>query len=407
MPHLSGTVLLLAALLIVTSAQSPDPLPRVAPDAVGLSAERLDEATALLRQFVDEGTIAGVVAGVARRGQLAYLETVGVQSLESRAPMTERSIFRIYSMAKPVTAVAAMMLHDEGRFRLDDPVSKYLPEFAAVRVASEPGATPRPPSRPVTIEDLLLHTSGLSHRTSELYRTLEVRARTITLPRFIENITRAPLLEDPGTRFRYSEGTTVVGRLVEIWSGRPFEVFLAERLFTPLRMPDTAFWAGPERRTRLVQAYAPVEGGGLTPIEIETTPFTERPALIEGAVGLVSTVPDYLRFSQMLLNGGELDGVRILKAETAARMTVNGLSQDVLAARGTGLTGWALANVNVVLDESASNLGEYSWDGTGGTIFWVDPQREMVTVLMAQIVPSNPARIRQQFKLLVDAAIRD
>ncbi|MDP1571195.1 MAG: serine hydrolase domain-containing protein [Vicinamibacterales bacterium] len=405
MPHLSGTALLLASLLIVTSAQSPDPLPRVAPDVVGLSAERLDEATALLRQFVDEGKVAGVVAGVARRGQLAYLEAAGVQSLESRAPMTDRSIFRIYSMAKSVTAVAAMMLYDEGRFRLDDPVSKYLPEFAAVRVASEPGATPRPPSRPVTVEDLLLHTSGLSHRTSELYRTLEVRARTMTLPHFVENITRAPLLEDPGTRFRYSEGTTVVGRLIEVWSGQPFEVFLAERVFTPLGMPDTAFWAAGEQRARLVQAYAPTDDGGLTPIEIESTPFTERPALIEGAVGLLSTVPDYLRFSQMLLNGGALDGVRLLKAETAARMTANGLSKDVLAARGNGMTGWALANVNVVLDETAPNVGEYSWDGTGGTIFWVDPRREMVTVLMAQIVPSNPDRIRQRFKALVDAAV--
>jgi CubicO group peptidase (beta-lactamase class C family) len=265
--------------------------------------------------------------------------------------------------------------------------------------------TPRPPARAVTVEDLLLHTSGLSHRTSELYRTLEVRSRTIALPQFIENITRAPLLEDPGTRFRYSEATTVVGRLVEVWSGQPFEVFLEERLFRPLGMVDTAFWADASRRDRLVQAYAPTADGGLAPIEIEATPFTERPQLIEGAVGLVSTVPDYLRFSQMLLNGGELDGARILKPDTAARMTVNGLPPAVLSARGSGQMGWALANVNVVLDEHAPNAGEYSWDGTGGTIFWVDPRRELVTVLMAQIVPSNPDRIRQRFKALVDAAV--
>jgi CubicO group peptidase (beta-lactamase class C family) len=406
--HVRGLLFVPVAALasaLVIAAQTTDPLPRAAPASEGLSAERLAEATALLRQFVDDQKVAGVVAAVARRGQLVYMEAAGVQSLESAVPMTDRSIFRIYSMAKPVTAVAAMMLHDEGRFRLDDPVSKYLPEFANVRVAPEPAVAPRPPSRAITVEDLLLHTSGLSHRTSELYRTLEVRSRRMTLPRFVENITRAPLMEHPGTRFRYSEATTVVGRLVEIWSGRPFEVFLEERLFRPLGMTDTAFWADATRRGRLVQAYAPMEGGGLTPIEIESTPFTERPALIEGAVGLVSTVPDYLRFSQMLLDGGELDGVRILKPETAARMTANGLSKDVLAARGSGLMGWALANVNVVLDESAANAGEYSWDGTGGTIFWVDPRREMVTVLMAQIVPSNPDRIRQRFKALVDEAV--
>jgi CubicO group peptidase (beta-lactamase class C family) len=405
MPRNAAIALLLAVLAVPSSARLADPLPRATPASVGLSADRLQEATALLRRFVNEQKVAGVVAAVARRGKLVYLESAGVQSLESRAPMTDRSIFRIYSMAKPVTAVAAMMLHDEGHFALADPVSKYLPEFAGVRVAEEPGATPRPPSRPITVEDLLLHTSGLSHRTSELYRTLEVRSRTIALPRFVENITRAPLLDDPGTRFRYSEGTTVVGRLVEVWSGQPFEVFLEERLFAPLGMPDTAFWAGPDRRGRLTQAYAPVEGGGLAPIEIETTPFTERPTLIEGAVGLVSTVPDYLRFSQMLLNGGELEGVRILKPETAARMTANGLPAEVLSKRGDGQTGWALANVNVVLDRSAPNHGEYSWDGTGGTIFWIDPGRELVTVLMAQIVPSNPDRIRQRFKALVDAAV--
>jgi CubicO group peptidase (beta-lactamase class C family) len=405
MSQLFGMALLSAALILVAGAQPSDPLPRATPESRGMSAARLAETTALLQQFVDDGTVAGVVAGVARNGRLVYLEAVGVQDLASGTPMTDRSIFRIYSMAKPVTAVAAMMLHDEGRFRLGDPVSKYLPEFGHVRVAPEPGVTPRPPARPVTVEDLLLHTSGLSHRTSELYRTLEVRARTITLPRFIENVTRAPLLEDPGTRFRYSEATTVVGRLVEVWSGQPFEVFLAERLFRPLGMVDTGFWADASRRSRLVQAYAPVEAGGLTPIETETTPFTERPALIEGAVGLVSTVPDYLRFSQMLLNGGELDGVRVLRADTAARMTANGLPPEILAARGSGQTGWGLANVNVVLDEKAPNAGEYSWDGTGGTIFWVDPRRALVTVLMAQIVPSNPDRLRQRFKAIVDAAV--
>ena len=165
------------------------------------------------------------------------------------------------------------------------------------------------------------------------------------MAQFIANLVRVPLMEDPGTRYRYSEGTSVLGRLVEIWSGRPFEVFLEERIFKPLRMPDTMFWAGtPEQRARLTTVYNSAPEGGLTPVETETLPFTERPALIEGAVGLLSTVPDYLRFSQMLLNKGELDGVRLLRATTVETMTRNGLSDAVQKARG-GAMGWGLANV--------------------------------------------------------------
>ena len=223
------------------------PCPQSSPAAIGLAPDVLAEATALLERFVAEGKIAGGVAAIARRGQVGYLQAVGVQDLASKTPMTERSLFRIYSMTKAVTAVAVMMLHDEGRFRLDDPVSKYLPEFADVRVVDAPGATPRAPARPITVEDLLLHTSGLSHRTSDLYRTLGVRSRADTLPEFVGKITRAPLMEDPHTRFRYSEATTVLGRLVEIWSGQAFDVFLARRVFQPLGMTDTVFWVEGER----------------------------------------------------------------------------------------------------------------------------------------------------------------
>ena len=214
-----------------------------------------------------EQTIAGAVAAVARNGKLAYLEAVGVQDLATRAPMTERTLFRIYSMTKPVTAVAVMMLHEEGKFRLDDPVQKYLPEFAEVKVGAADAA--RPPSRPITVEDLLLHTSGLSHRTSDLYRERQVRSRADTLPQFITKITRAPLMEDPGTRFRYSEATTVLGRLVEVWSGQPFDRFLETRVLTPLQMTETRFWVPAEARGRLATVYGPPDPGGLRPVEIE------------------------------------------------------------------------------------------------------------------------------------------
>jgi CubicO group peptidase (beta-lactamase class C family) len=389
-----------AALVAVTrlAVGGADALPRATPESVGLSSPRLQEATDLLRQFVAERTIAGAVAAVARNGQLAYLDVVGVQDLETRAPMDARSIFRIYSMTKSVTAVAAMMLQQEGRFSLGDPVAKYLPEFERVSVFETPDGPTRRPSRAMTIEDLLLHTSGLSHRTSDLYRRAAVRSRAIPLPTFVENIVRVPLMEDPHTRFRYSEATTVVGRLVEIWSGKPLDAFLEERVFRPLGMADTGFWVRPDQRARLTRVYAPAPGG-LTPIEIEAVPFTERPALVEGAVGLVSTVPDYLRFAQMLLNRGTLDGVRILNASTVDAMVVNGLPDAIVKARGG--VGWGLANVNVAAD------GEYGWDGTAGTIFWVDPARQMITVLMTQIAPANPDSLRQRFKTLVQQSLVD
>ena len=379
----------------------PQPIPRATPASVGLSPAPLAEATDLLNHFVAEKKIAGAVAAVARKGKLAYLEPAGVQDLETHAPMTERSLFRIYSMTKPVTAVAVMMLYEAGRFSLTDPVSKYLPEFKELRVASPDGTT-RPPAREITIQDLLLHTSGLSHRTSELYRTARVRVRTDTLPQFITKIVRAPLMEDPGARYRYSEAPTVLGRLVEIWSGTPFDAFLDERVFKPLGMSETSFWVRPEQRARLAMVYQSARGGGLTPFEIEPeVPFTERPVLLEGAVGLVSTVPDYLRFSQMLLNRGELNGVRVLNAKTVEMMTANGLPEAVLTLRG-GTRGWGLGNVDIALD-----TGEYGWDGSAGTIFTIDPRHELITVLMWQSVPADPDSLRARFKTLVQRAIVD
>jgi CubicO group peptidase (beta-lactamase class C family) len=406
------TALLLSASLALpaVAAAQRDPLPRTAPEDAGLDPARLQEATALLHRYVTEAKIAGAVAAVARGGRLAYLEAVGVQDLETRAPMTERSIFRIYSMAKPVTAVAVMILHEEGRFDLRDPVSLYLPEFRRVRVREGADGATRPPAAEITVEDLLLHTSGLSHRTSEPYRAAAVRSRADPLPRFVANVVATPLMEDPGTRFRYSEATTVLGRLVEVWSGQPFDTFLEERIFGPLGMADTGFWVRPEQRERLATVYGPAEGGGLRPVETEEVPFTERPVLLEGSVGLVSTVPDYLRFSQMLLAGGALDGVRILSVATVERMTRNGLPDPVLQVRG-GAVGWALANVNVVLDPAGvsypANPGEYGWDGTAGTIFWIDPSTATVVVLMTQSSPSNPDSLRQRFKAIVQQAVRD
>lgn len=405
-----SAVLGVAILLgICAPVYAQEGLPRAAPEEAGLSSEGLDRITELMNRFVSEERIAGAVAGIARRGQQVYLEAVGYQDLEARTPMTDGSLFRVYSMTKAVTAVAAMILYEEGSFQIDDPVSMYLPDFAGVRVVGAAGEPLRPPERPITVRDLMLHTSGLSHRRSELYQELRVRSRSIPMARFIQNITAAPLMEDPGTRFRYSAASTVLGALVEVWSGSSLDEFLRARVFEPLEMNETGFWVEPSRVDRLTTVYRQ-DNGGLLAYQIEELPFTERPQLLEGAVGLVSTVSDFMRFSQMLLNRGELGGVRVLRAETVSDMTVNGLSEAVLQTRTAG-TGWGLANVAVMLDPTSvaypTSLGEYGWDGSAGTIFWVNPAEELVIVLMWQSSPSNPEGLRQQVKGLIHEALLD
>ena len=376
---------------------------RATPESVGLHSPKLREATALLQQFVTDKKVAGAVAAVARRGKLAYFESVGVQDLVSGAPMTATSVFRIYSMTRPITAVAAMMLHEEGKFRLDDPISKYLPEFQNVMVIAPDG--PRRPTRAITVEDLLLHTSGINDRQTELYRREKVRSRAEPLPQLMANIVRVGLMEDPGTRHRYGESTSVVGRLIEVWSGQMLDVFLDQRVFRPLKMIDTGFVVRTDQRSRWTTVYGPGENGTLAVSEVEDVPFTEKPALLEGTVGLVTTVPDYWRFCQMLLNRGELEGVRLLKADTIDSMTRNGLPEAILKQRGRGDIGWGLINANVILDPASPLRGEYSWDGTAGTIFWIDPAREMITLLFAPARPSNPDGIRQKFKALIQQAV--
>ena len=375
----------------------------------GASAqEPLTGITDILNESVTNTRIAGAVVGVAQDGRTAYVQAVGVQDLETGAPMTERSLFRVYSMTKAVTAVAVMMLQEEGRLQLSDPASRYLPQLAEVVVLQPDGST-RPPARPITVEHLLLHTAGFSHRSSQEYREAGVRSRRISLEQFVDNIVRVPLRFDPGEGYLYSAASTVLGRLVEVVSGMRFGDFLQARVLAPLGMTDTGFWVEPEDRDRLTTVYEHAEGGGLRAFEIEELPFTERPALLEGAVGLVSTVPDFLRFAQMLANGGELDGVRILRESTVATMTRNALPEAILANRRGG-TGWALANVSVVVDAQAAGsgarAGEFRWDGSAGTEFWVDPTTRTVLVTMWQSAPANPDQMRQRITEIVRGAVR-
>jgi len=377
--------------------RQPEPAPASAP---------LADLSSVLNAVVQEQRVAGAVVGVARNGEVTYLEAVGVQDVSSRAPMTARSLFRVYSMTKAVTAVAVMMLHEEGRFALSDPVSRYLPAFERVAVLNADGST-RPPERPITVQHLLLHTSGLSHRTSPEYRAARVRARDMTLDQLVDNMVRVPLRFDPGEGYLYSESSSVLGRLVELWSGQPLDVFMRERIFRPLGMVDTGFWVEPERQGRLTTVYSPSEGAGLQRIETEEIPFTVRPTLLEGAVGLVSSVPDFLRFASMLARGGELDGVRLLSERTVADMTRNGLPDEMVRARRG--SGWGLANVSVLIDATnasdGARAGEYRWDGSAGTEFWVDPASRTVLVTAWQSQPANPAQLRQRITAAVRRAI--
>ena len=283
--------------------QSTDPLPRATPESVGLRTEPLAASTALLRRLVDERKIAGAVAMLARNGRLAHVAAVGYQDLETRTPMTERSIFRIYSMTKPVTAVAVMMLFEQGRFGLDDPVSKYLPEFASVGSARTPMDGRIRRLRAITIRDLLLHTSGLNHRTSDM---LPAGAGPIALDRAAAvRAEHRPSPADGGARHalplqRVDHRARTAGR--DLVRSSPSTRSSTARIFRPLRMTDTGFYATPAQRSRLATVYGP--GGRLADCgrwRSRTLPFTETPALLEGAVGLVSTGPDFLRFSQMLL----------------------------------------------------------------------------------------------------------
>ncbi len=383
------------------------------PESVGLSSERLARVTEALQAHIDAGHIAGVVGAVVRHGRLVYMEALGQANIEVARPMSEDALFRLYSMTRPITSLAAMILWEEGAFQLDDAVARYLPQFESQRVFLDAGAPSmdrtRTRSGDITVEHLLLFTSGLGNRSSSIYRAEGVRSRSISLEQMVDNAARTPLFEDPGTRWRYGISTTILGRLVEVWSGMALEDLLQERVFEPLGMRDAVFWVEPDRADRLATVYRPSPEGDLRPYQIEDVPFTERPTLIEGAVGLVSSTMDFLRFSQMFLNGGELDGRRILQPETVALMTVNRVPDALLPLNPRSLgRGWTLGFSAVIDAREFSypvNDGDYWWDGSAGTRFWIDPTEDMITIVMAQVSPSRGGGFREEFKTGVYDAI--
>ncbi len=400
------------------TASSSLPLPVAVAADVGMSDDALAQIAPAMRRWVDRQRAAGIVTLVARRGRVVHWEAAGYRDLEGRDPLERDDIFRIYSMTKPVTAVAVMMLVEEGKVALDDPVSRYLPAFADVEVLAEGERVA--PSRPITVEDLLRHTGGLAYGlgldpgpVDTLYAQADLFSRD--LAGFVEAASALPLAAQPGERWIYSISSDVLGRLVEVVAGHPFDAFLAGRIFAPLKMLDTGFFVSGGKTDRLTALYSLGEGGTLveipSPLGVEGA---RRPTLLSGGGGLVSTAGDYVRFAQMLLNGGELEGTRLLRTETVELMRRNGLADELipigfgpqrLAGYGFGL------GFGVLVDEDATpvpdNDGVFRWMGIASTYFWIDPEAELVALVMAQVFPPSLGTLEAEFQTLVYDALRD
>ena len=400
---------------ILAESSAGQSLQTVDPESAGFSSAGLDAVTANLQQHVDDGDIAGVVAAVARDGKLVYFEALGRLDIEQQKPMPKDALFRIYSMTREITSTAVLQLYEAGKFELDDPIQKYLPEFSEQRVLMDPDGTDVSQSRArsgdITVAHLLIHTSGLGSRGSTLYREQQVRDKNYSLDEMMTKAASVPLFHDPGTSFRYGIHATILGKLIEVWSGMPLDVYLQRHIFDPLEMNSTVFWAEGKDADRLAELYRPVEGQ-LTPHRIEAVPWTSRPRLLEGGVGLLSSVGDFLRFSQMILNRGELDGYRILSEETAQLIYENAVPDQAMPIGERGYwvgSGWTLGGFNLVMDPSAYSFpvsaGTIWWDGSAGTRYFIDSSQGIITVIMAQVSPSRGGGFREDFTRLVDAAL--
>ena len=419
-----------------TIASGAQGLPSAAPESVGMSAQRLARIGDAFKKEIDQGKLPGAVFMVARKGKLVYSDAIGFQDKEANKPMVKDSIFRIYSMTKPIVSVAAMMLVEEGKIQLTDPVSKFLPamkgmsvsaakadsEFAKVTYAQVPA------DREMTVQDLLRHTAGLAYGEitqnapvkealgkAGLYKSaIDFDARDLSPAEEIERLSKVPLAHQPGTVWEYSHASDVLGRVVEAASGERLADFLDKRLFKPLRMSDTGFWVPQDKIGRLAQAL-PTDSGSGKPnnlIEVSTAPGNDS-----GGAGGVSTATDYLRFTQMLLNGGQLDGTRVLSRSTVALMASDHLGTRIAAPVTPGELllgvpgytfglGFAVRQGPGVAGVPGS-AGEFMWAGYAGTYFWVDPKEEIVAVYMTQAPSPIRAYYRRLFKQLVYAAIND
>lgn len=445
MRHL--TTLIAAALLLAAGGLQAREIGSSSPERQGFSSERLQRLSTFMDAKVADGTMVGGMGLIARNGRVVYSQTYGMADREVGRPMTADAIYRIYSMSKPVTSVALMMLYEEGKFSLDDPVAKYIPELANLQIALSTAGTgvvsdgivtrttgesnaelvgqTRAPARQPTIHDLLTHTAGFTYgifgntEVDQMYRGI-LMAGDIDLQELVAKLGKLPLQYEPGTQWHYSIANDIQGRLIEVLSGMRFGEFLQQRLFAPLDMQDTAFYVPVDKLPRLTQLYKPK---GMDVFNYLSAPpsqgldvadawlnagFVQQPKLEGGGGGLVSTARDYLRFSQMLLNGGELDGVQVLSPKTIQLMTTNQLG-DIALGYGRGGIGFGLG-VGIVLDsgraQEISSPGTYSWGGAAGTRFWVDPRESLVGIFMVQSVP-HMTSLGDDFRVLTYAAMTE
>jgi CubicO group peptidase (beta-lactamase class C family) len=401
----------------------------LAPKKAGFAPERLNRITDHLnRNYIEPAKIAGCQTLVARHGHVAYFKSLGLQDRERRTPMADDTIFRIYSMTKPITSVALMMLFEQGQFQLNDPVSRFIPEWREHRVwVSGEGSAMQTaaPERPMTMRNVLSHTGGLTygatnHPVDRIYREVGVnREEGETLSGFVQKLAKVPLRYTPGERWMYSLSTDVCGYLVEAISGKRFDQFLQGNIFDPLDMKDTSFHVAPRKAARLAANYERQPDKTLKLIDDpERSKYLKEPTFFSGGGGLTGTTADYLRFCEMLRRGGELDGARILGHRTIELMHMNHLaggrdlstmaigafSETAYEGVGFGL-GFAMTLGEVAAGAIAA--GDYYWGGAASTIFWVDPKEDLVAIFMTQLMPSATFNFRGQLKNIIYSAIVD
>src|ERR1700722_10225409 len=400
----------------VSRAESPSPV------LAGFSKEKLERVGDYLRNEVATGKIPGAVLLIQQHGRPVFFESFGVRDVESKHPMTADTIFRLYSMSKPVTSVAAMMLVDDGKLSLGDPVSKYIPAFADVKVGVEkpdengkPALVLVPVNRPITIEDLLRHTSGLTYgfygdsAVRKLYASSDLFEGDFDNAMFAERIAKLPLAEQPGTLWDYGHSTDVLGRVIEVPAGQSLYAFEKQRLLDPLGMTETAFYVADAAKRPLIAEPLPADRfkGPIAGIVEPALPRRWE----SGGAGMVGTIGDYARLAQMLLNGGTLDGRRYLKPETVALMVSEHIGPEAKIARdyfyfpgGDSAFGLGFAVRTAQLPNASLPEGEYRWDGVGGTFFFIDPKDDMFAILMMQS-PSQRERIETELKTLIYQAL--
>jgi CubicO group peptidase (beta-lactamase class C family) len=400
----------------------------IRPEDVGLSSARLEKIGPWMRRLVDERKLAGLSVAVLRRGELAYVAATGLADIARGVPFARDTLTRIYSMTKPLTSAAVMLLYEDGHFQLDDPIARFLPAFASMRVfAGGSRLKPEtvPAARAITFRDLLTHTSGLTYAFMDatavdaMYRDAGIDFQTSdrSLAELVDRAATLPLLAQPGAEWNYSIATDVLGRLVEVISGQPFDLFLRERVLAPLGMRDTGFRVTDAMQPRLAALYTRGADGAPTLMDDVPTSIFLQSRLPSGGGGLVSTLDDYLRFCHFMLNKGELYGARLLGRKTVELMTTNHLRGDMAAmgqprfseASYEGI-GFGLG-FSVMLDPARAQIlgtpGEYAWGGAASTAFWIDPAEDMAVVLLTQLLPSSSYPIRRELRVLTYQAVID